>query len=75
MAMPSNVQCILFISKGMGTQDSTLIRVVVSRCECDMVQIKQQFNRRYNQQLGKFIQVCFFAIQIKRKSYDDVADK
>jgi len=42
--------------KGAGTNDSTLIRVVVTRCEVDMVQVKMEFHRRYNQTLGKFIQ-------------------
>jgi len=42
--------------KGLGTSDSTLIRVVVTRCEVDMVQVKGEFHRRYNQTLPKFIQ-------------------
>jgi len=42
---------------GLGTNDLSLIRTVVSRCEIDMVQIKQQFERAYKQPLGKFIAV------------------
>ena len=42
---------------GLGTNDLSLIRTVVSRCEVDMVQIKQEFERAYKQPLGKFIAV------------------
>ncbi|XP_070544346.1 annexin-B12-like isoform X3 [Ptychodera flava] len=41
--------------KGLGTDDDTLIRVVVSRCEKDMVQIKHEFQRMYSQPLSQFI--------------------
>ena len=44
--------------KGLGTDDDTLCRVVVSRCEVDMVQIKEEFQRQYKQTLGMFIAVC-----------------
>ena len=43
--------------KGLGTDDDTLCRVVVSRCEVDMVQIKEEFQRLYKQTLGMFIAV------------------
>lgn len=42
--------------KGAGTHDDTLIRVIVSRCEIDLVQIKQEFQRLYGQSLEAFIQ-------------------
>lgn len=42
--------------KGLGTDDDTLIRVIVSRCEVDMVEIKQEFKAQYNQTLEKFIE-------------------
>lgn len=42
--------------KGLGTDDRTLIRIMVSRCEVDMVQIKQEFERTYGKTLNSFIQ-------------------
>ncbi|XP_078580102.1 uncharacterized protein LOC144864152 isoform X2 [Branchiostoma floridae x Branchiostoma japonicum] len=41
--------------KGLGTDDDTLIRIVVSRCEVDMQLIKQAFQANYKQTLGRFI--------------------
>jgi len=41
--------------KGLGTDDSTLIRIVVSRSEIDMVQIKSCFLNKYKQTLWNFI--------------------
>ncbi|XP_041363546.1 annexin-B12-like isoform X2 [Gigantopelta aegis] len=41
--------------KGAGTDDRTLIRVVVTRCEVDMVQIKQEFQKRYGKTLEAFV--------------------
>jgi len=43
--------------QGLGTDDDTLVRVVVSRCEVDMVQIKEAFQKNYNQSLGAYIAV------------------
>jgi len=40
---------------GLGTKDRALIRLVVSRCEKDMVQIKQEFQRAYGKTLESFI--------------------
>jgi hypothetical protein len=42
--------------KGAGTKDRTLVRVIVTRCEVDMVQIKQEFQKAYGQTLESFIQ-------------------
>ncbi|XP_078660364.1 annexin A5-like isoform X3 [Branchiostoma floridae x Branchiostoma belcheri] len=41
--------------KGLGTDDDTLIRIVVTRCEVDMQLIKQAFQANYKQTLGRFI--------------------
>ncbi|XP_014670294.1 PREDICTED: annexin-B12-like [Priapulus caudatus] len=41
--------------KGLGTNDRQLVRVVVTRCEVDMVQIKQEFQRNYGKTLESFI--------------------
>lgn len=43
--------------KGMGTDDRALIRLVVSRCEVDMGDIKQAFVTKYGQTLESFISV------------------
>ncbi|KAK1154219.1 annexin A4 [Acipenser oxyrinchus oxyrinchus] len=41
--------------KGLGTTDSILIRVMVSRCEIDMLDIKAQFQKMYGKTLYSFI--------------------
>uniref|UniRef100_A0A7M4G1T4 Annexin n=1 Tax=Crocodylus porosus TaxID=8502 RepID=A0A7M4G1T4_CROPO len=41
--------------KGLGTNDDTLIRVMVSRCEIDMVPIRNEFKRMYGKSLYSFI--------------------
>uniref|UniRef100_A0ABM5EP80 Annexin n=1 Tax=Pogona vitticeps TaxID=103695 RepID=A0ABM5EP80_9SAUR len=41
--------------KGLGTDDDTLIRVMVSRCEIDMIDIKAEFKRMYGKSLYSFI--------------------
>ncbi len=43
--------------KGLGTDDSALIRVVVSRCESDMVQIMASFEQQFNAPLAQWIRV------------------
>jgi len=58
---------------GLGTNDLSLIRTVVSRCETDMVQIKDEFERAYKQSLGEYIAVStwerciFFCISVLAK--------
>lgn len=42
--------------KGAGTDDKTLIRIVVSRCEIDMADIKVDFQKLYGKSLAKFIE-------------------
>ncbi|XP_022092306.1 annexin A4-like isoform X2 [Acanthaster planci] len=41
--------------KGIGTDDDTLMRVIISRSEIDMMEVKQEFHRDHKQTLGKFI--------------------
>ncbi|OCT86667.1 hypothetical protein XELAEV_18020353mg [Xenopus laevis] len=41
--------------KGMGTDDKTLIRVMVSRCEIDMLEIRCEFKKMYGKSLHSFI--------------------
>lgn len=40
---------------GMGTDDRALIRLVITRCEIDMVDIKEAFQRKYGKTLKSFI--------------------
>lgn len=42
--------------KGAGTNDTTLIRVVVTRCEVDMIDIKQLFQEKHGKTLEKYIE-------------------
>lgn len=42
---------------GMGTKDRALIRIMVTRCEVDMVDIKNAFQARYGKTLESFISV------------------
>ncbi|XP_059166088.1 annexin-B12-like isoform X1 [Physella acuta] len=41
--------------KGLGTDDRTLIRIIVSRCEVDMKQIRDEFQKRFGQSLDAFV--------------------
>lgn len=50
--------------KGLGTDDDRLCRVIVSRCEVDMVQIKEEFQKQYKQTLGMFLAVSNFTMHI-----------
>eukprot|EP00731_Ephydatia_muelleri_P024292 Em0016g563a len=42
--------------KGAGTDDDTLVRLVVTRCEIDMVEIKQKFLELFHKTLGTMIE-------------------
>ena len=41
--------------KGAGTDDDALIRLIVSRCEIDMVQINDEFMKTYKKSIGTMI--------------------
>lgn len=42
--------------KGLGTDDSTLIRVIVTRAEVDMQYIKQEYHKKYSKTLNDAVQ-------------------
>lgn len=42
--------------KGVGTDDSTLVRIIVSRSEVDLVEVKRAFLDRYHKTLYKMIE-------------------
>lgn len=44
---------------GIGTNDRQLIRVIVTRCEIDLNDIKVAFERKYGKSLRSWIKVIF----------------
>eukprot|EP00042_Codosiga_hollandica_P034613 m.244013 g.244013 ORF g.244013 m.244013 type:complete len:588 (-) comp54451_c0_seq4:185-1948(-) len=47
--------------KGLGTDDRTLQRIIISRCEIDMTEIKAAFQRMYGKSLAEWIKVRLVA--------------
>jgi len=46
--------------KGLGTDDQALVRIIISRSECDMVQIKNSFEQQFQGRLADWIRVgCY----------------
>lgn len=46
--------------KGMGTNDRDLIRLIVTRCELDMGEIKREYGAKYGESLADAIKVSTF---------------
>lgn len=58
---------VVVFPQGLGTDDSTLIRVMVSRSEIDMLHIRREFLATYGKSLHSFIKVTpTFAKQLQR---------
>ena len=50
--------------KGAGTDEHTLTRIMVTRSEIDMVQIKQRFQEHYGKTLASFIKVLLDRVDL-----------
>lgn len=53
---PPGVECVLYVQRA-GTDDGTLMRIMVSRSEEDMLDIRASFQKKYGASLYTTIQV------------------
>lgn len=53
-------KCLYKSMAGLGTNDEQLIRLLVTRCEIDLADIKVAFQQKYGKSLRSFIQVYLF---------------
>lgn len=55
--------------QGAGTDDKTLIEIMVSRSEIDMLDIRAEFRRMFATSLYKMIKVCIFCLKNPPPNY------
>lgn len=48
-------RCLYKSMIGLGTNDKSLIRLIVTRCEIDMIDIKEEFEKKYGKSLKSFV--------------------
>lgn len=59
--------CSLYHFQGLGTADNTLIRIMISRSEIDMLDIRECFRLRYEKSLYNMIKVGDFQDSLRIK--------
>ena len=69
-------ECLHNSMAGLGTKDKALIRIMVTCCEVDMVDIKNALQAKYGKTLESFISVscAFLSSQILRQSVINTAN-
>lgn len=57
-----NFQPVCACAQGAGTKDTTLIRIMVSRSEVDMLDIRQEYVKNYGKSLYTHISVSILIV-------------